>query len=188
MSIKRREILTAAFCGAGGVLASPVYFNFFGSPVRPDRYQRNTRDLVSSRVVKKPSLRGGHSLELTFRFSAKERHGNLIWDVAARQVKRIRFSVFNPNDLGFEIKLQPTLIDVQRRSWQPKAQVLQSEQWTAFDVDLSDCRVTQGKEVLDASSLGDPVVFHMNFKFEVPQFFPQFGEPVNLFFDGLELF
>jgi hypothetical protein len=181
-------MLAALCCGAGSALAAPVYFNFFGSPVRTDRYLRNTRDLVSSRVVRTPSLRGGQSLELTFRFSEKGRHGNLVWDVAPRPVKRIRFAVFNPNESDLEIKLYPSLTDVQRRSWMPEARILRPDEWTEFDVNLADCKVVKAKETLDAASLGDPVVFHMNFKFEVPLFFSEFGEPLVLFFDGLELF
>ncbi len=153
-----------------------------------DRYLRNTRDLVSSQVVRKPSLRGGQSLELTFLFSEKERHGNLVWDVAPRLVKRVRFSVFNPNDSDLAIKLQVILSDTQGRSWQPEPVILKADDWTEIEFNLAGCRVAKGKEVLDASDAGEPVVSRLTFKFEVDRYFSEFGEPVSLVFDGLELF
>jgi len=104
VSINRRQMLAGLVCGAAGAALGnlnpvPSYSNFFGSPVRTDRYLRNTYDLVASRPVDKPSLHGRQSLEMEFRFSEKRRFGRLLWDLTPRRIQRIRFHVFNPTCL-----------------------------------------------------------------------------------------
>lgn len=171
-------VFSAAGAALGRSNPVPIYSNFFGSPIRLDRYMRNMRDLVSSQVVKKPSLRGGHSLEMEFRFSEKDRYGTLLWDLAPVHLSRVRFHVFNPNPPGLEIILKTTLADTERRQWLlgSDGRPLRPGRWTEVDA------------ALDAHAIDDAVFARMMLRFEVRRDFPAFGEPHLLFLDGLECF
>ncbi len=157
---------------------SPAYFNFFGAPVRPDRYTRNIAALTASRGVEEPSLSGGHSLEMEFRFSGKNRFGILLWDLAPVHLSRVRFHVFNPNPSRLEITLKTTLADTERRQWllESEGRPLRSGRWTKVDVRL------------DAHAVEDAVFLRMILRFEVRRDFPAFGDPLLLYVDGVELF
>lgn len=180
-------------CGtAGAALGAspvPVYFNFFDSPVRLDRYTRNMHDLVASRVVTEPSLQGGHSLEMEFRFSEKDRSGILFWDLVPVHISGIRFNVFNPNPARDEIVLKTTLQDTQGRSWllATDNQPLATNGWTKVEANLvKDATVQQGTTKLEARDIAGAVFEHLVFKFEVGRKFPAFDKPLLLYLDGVE--
>lgn len=182
MQINRRRVLNGIACGAAGTALgaaqTPAYFNFFGSPVCPDRYTRNMADLVVSRVVSEPSLRGGHSLEMEFRFSEKDRYGTLLWDLAPIHISRVRFHVFNPNPSGLKIILKTTLADTKRRQWllDSDDRPLRSGRWTEIDA------------ILDAHSIAGTVFMRMMLRLEVEHDFPAFNDPLLLYLDGVEFF
>ena len=161
-----------------GAAQTPAYFNFFGAPVRPDRYTRNMADLVASRVVAEPSLRGGHSLEMEFRFSEKDRYGTLLWDLAPAHISRVRFHVFNPNPPGLEIILKTTLADTERRQWllDSDGRPLRPGRWTEVDA------------ALDTHAIDGAVFARIMMRFEVRREFPAFDDPLLLYLDGVELF
>ncbi len=197
MPNNRREVLAGLSCSAAGAVAGaaaerPVYSNFFGSPIRLDRHTRNMRDLVASRIVETPSLQGGRSLELEFRFSKPDRFGLLVWDLAPRRINRMCFHIFNPNPEKPAITLKPGLLDLQRRNWQLKSGgvALAPGQWTKIDAALpADFIAGPRKEGEEpAAEPGDPVFFQLFFRFEVAAEFSDFGQLVRLYFDGLLLF
>lgn len=195
MQINRRKALNGLVCGAAGsafgVAKIPVYSNFFGAPVRPDRYTRNMHNLTASRVVENPSFYGGHSLEMELRFSKKDRYGMLLWDLAPVRVSRVRFHIFNPNPAQNEIILRTTLADTKGRSWSlnTEAQPLLVDQWEKVDVDLAKgATVTQGKIKLDSGKIDDAVFVRIVFRFSVQHNFPVFGAPQLLYLNGLECF
>ena len=172
---------TLSFAVAGTALGAariPAYFNFFGAPVRPDRYARNMHALTASRVVTKPSIHGGHSLEMELRFSEKDRTGTLLWDLAPVHLSRVRFRVFNPNPARFEITLKATLADSENRQWRLESddRPLRSGRWT--DVDA----------VLDTHAVYDAVFVRMVLRFDVDQDFPAVDDSLLLYLDGVELF
>lgn len=180
-------------CGTAGAALgatpAPVYFNFFDSPVRLDRYTRNMHALVASRVVAEPSLQGGHSLEMEFRFFEKDRSGTLLWDLVPVHVSGIRFNVFNPNPSRAEIVLNTTLQDAQKRSWllATDGQPLAANAWTKVEANLAkDATVQQGATKLDVRNITDAVFERMVFKFEAGRKFTAFGKPLLLYLDGVE--
>ena len=195
MQINRRKALNGLVCGAAGsafgAAKIPVYSNFFGAPVRPDRYTRNMHNLTASRVVEKPSFYGGHSLEMELHFSEKERFGMLLWDLAPVRFSRVRFHILNPNPAQNEIILRTTLADTKGRNWSlnTEAQPLLVDQWEKVDVGLAKgATVMQGKIKLEARDIDDAVFVRMTFRFSIRPNFPAFGAPHLLYLNGLECF
>lgn len=182
MQINRRAALNGLVCGTAGIALGapqiPAYFSFFGAPVRPDRYTRNMAALTASQVVTEPSLCGGHSLEMEFWFSEKDRSGTLLWDLAPVHLSRVRFHVFNPNPPHLEIVLKTTFADSGGRQWllEPDGRPLRPGCWTEVD------------SRLDAHSIDNAVFVRVTFRFSVRKNFPVFGAPLLLYLNGLECF
>ena len=179
-------LLTAGFCGAAP--ETPAYFNYFGAPVRPDRFTRNMYGLVSSRIVDEPSRDGGRSLEMNIAFPEM---GQLVWDIPVMKISRIRFSVYNPNPEAQVIRLSPVLLDTADRSWNlvTNGIALKSGEWTTVDLKLADAdEVVKGKETFKPSEMKDPVFFVIFLQFETGSDFKGTGQPLKLYLDGMECY
>ena len=179
-------LLAAGSCGAAP--ETPAYFDYFSSPVRPDRYTRNMLGLVSSRVVDEPSRAGGRSLEMNIAFPEM---GQLVWDIPVMKISRIRFSVYNPNPKTQVIRLSPVLLDTADRSWNlvTNGIVLKSSEWTTVDIKLADAdEVIKGKESFKPSEVKDPVFFVIFLQFDAGGDFKGSGQPLKLYLDGMECY
>ena len=190
--MKRRTFfLTMAGAGAAAASEVPVYFNFFSSPVRHDRYLRNLREMESLRTVREPSLHGEYSLEMLLRFSEKHRNGELLWDLAPRRISRVRFSLFNPNPARIRIDFDMRFFDVDGRFWRLKNTIGREpleRNWQTFEFSLfDDAVVTQGPETIPPAGL-DGIFQRFILNFSIPKDRPLPADPVLLYLDGMELF
>jgi hypothetical protein len=192
--MKRRtffQMLGGLAAGAAAGADRPAYFNFFASPVRPDRYLRNLRDMESMRVVEEPSLRGERSLEMKLRFSEQYRNGELLWDLAPRRITRVRFSLFNPNPSSVKIRLDVRFFDREGRFWRLGDAIGKDplkRNWSEFDFSLvEDAVITQGPETVSSDGL-DGVFKRFLLNFSVARGHRIPDEPVLLYLDGIECF
>ena len=182
-------LLAAGLCGAE--TATPVYFNYFGSQIQPDRYTRNMGALVDRRIVDEPSRDGERSLEISFIFSEKELTGPLLWDLSPVRISRIRFNVYNPNPAERVIRVSPGLMDTDRRVWNLTAKgiLLKSKEWTAVDLKVEDTvGLIKGTENLKVPEPKDASFMMMHIRFEVGSDFKGFGKPLNLYLNGMECY
>jgi len=188
-------MLGMAACGAvGTVCAKPadpaVYFSFFDSAVRPDRYLRTMYDLVQIRKVAAPTFQGERSLEMQFRFSEKNRKGRLHWDLSPVRFGRFRVRLWNPNPKALRIFPKVLLEDASGRAWRiPYASgkrplpASSNAGWIVFDGDLAEADCVRGQPG------GDPAaITSLSLVFEVRRDFGAFGQPLLLVLDGLECF
>lgn len=193
MEAERRALIKCmlAFGAVGSVCAKSVgqavYFNFFASSVRLDRYLRTMYDLVGIKKVVTPSFQGERSLEMRFQFSEKYRKGRLNWDLALVRFDRFRVRIWNPNSREMPIYLNALIEDISGCAWRIKydkgSPLPASDEtgWIVFEGSLDDAVCLRGNPDGRPHS-----ILHLSLVFSVRKDFDAFGRPLKIYLDGLE--